>query len=224
MGGRPVVDVLCEDGACGRAAIGAPGDTVLLGVVSDTHIPEARAALWPEVLDAFVGVDAILHGGDLHELSVLHALAEVAPVYAARGNGEDGSGGRPVTPDDPRLRPSWLLDVAGMRVGLTHDLPVPEIPPHLTVARWCDRRFGTTDVDLVVHGHTHVESIDLIGTTLCVNPGSPTYPRNARTSLGTVALLDVAPGRVRARLVQLTPDGPVPVASTAPVEHEPARR
>ena len=37
----------------------------------------------------------------------------------------------------------------------------------------------------MVYGHTHVEAIDVIGTTLCVNPGSPTYPRNLNTQLGT---------------------------------------
>ena len=37
-----------------------------IGLISDTHIPEARAELWPQVYAAFEGVDAILHGGDIH--------------------------------------------------------------------------------------------------------------------------------------------------------------
>lgn len=182
-----------------------------VGLISDTHIPEARHELWDEVFHALDGVDLVLHGGDLHELSVLHALAELAPVYAARGNGEDGSGGRPVTPDDPRLRESWLLELGGVRVGLTHDLPVPEVPPHLTVARWFERRFGTTEVDVCVFGHTHVETIEVVGGALCVNPGSPTYPRNLNTQLGTLGLMEIEAGVVRARVLQLTADGPVPV-------------
>jgi putative phosphoesterase len=190
-----------------------------VGLVSDTHIPEARPELWPEVFDAFRGLDLILHGGDLHELSVLHALAEVAPVYAARGNGEDGGGGRPVTPDDPRLFESWLLDLGGVRVGLTHDLPVPEFPPNMTVKRWCERRFLTTAVDVVVYGHTHVEAIDIVGSTMCVNPGSPTYPHNLNTQLGTLGLLEIDGGVARASLFQLTPAGLVPLDRVAPVEH-----
>ena len=39
---------------------------------------------------------------------------------------------------------SWLLDLAGVRVGLTHDVPMPELPPNFTVERWKLRRFGTT--------------------------------------------------------------------------------
>ena len=194
-----------------------------VGLVSDTHIPEARPELWPEVFDAFRGLDLILHGGDLHELSVLHALAEVAPVYAARGNGEDGSGGRPVTPDDPRLRESWLLDLGGVRVGLTHDLPVPEYPPNLTVQRWSERRFGTTDVDVIVYGHSHVEAIDVIGTTLCVNPGSATFPHNLNTQLGTVGLLEIDGGEVRASIWQLTAQGLAPFPGIEPAVHRPVR-
>ena len=56
-----------------------------LGLVADTHIPEARAELWPQVFDAFAGCDAILHAGDIHELWLLDQLEQVAPVFAARG-------------------------------------------------------------------------------------------------------------------------------------------
>ena len=61
----------------------------------------------------FDGVDAILHGGDIHDLVVLDQLNELAPLWSARGNGEDGSAGRPIAADDDRLRYSWLLDLAG---------------------------------------------------------------------------------------------------------------
>ena len=150
---------------------------------------------------------------------MLEALAEVAPVYAARGNGEDGSAGRPITPHHPLLKESWLLELGGVRVGLTHDLPIPEVPPAMTVARWCERRFGRTDLDVVVHGHTHVERIDLVHGVLCVNPGSPTYPRNLTVQLGTIGMMEIDEGVVRASVLRLTPDGPVPVDAIATVEH-----
>ena len=59
-----------------------------VGLISDTHIPESRQDLWPQIIDAFQGVDAILHAGDLHDLSVIDTLHAIAPTYAARGNGE----------------------------------------------------------------------------------------------------------------------------------------
>ena len=181
-----------------------------VGLISDTHIPEARAELWPQVFSVFEGVDCILHGGDIHELFVLDQLAAVAPLWSARGNGEDGSAGRAIAADDPRLRYSWLLDLAGVRVGLTHDVPMPEMPPNYTVERWKQRRFGTQDIDVLVYGDSHVERIDLMGPTLCVNPGSPTYPHNLQTQLGTLGFLDIDGPTVRATLWQLTEDGMEP--------------
>ena len=44
---------------------------------------------------------------------------------------------------------------------------------------------------MLVYGDSHVERIDLIGPTLCVNPGSPTYPHNLNTQLGTLGFLDI---------------------------------
>ena len=107
-----------------------------IGLISDTHIPESRKELWPQAFDAFRGVDAILHGGDIHEVWLLDELAEIAPLWAARGNGEDGSGGRAVQPEHPLLKEAWALEFEGVWVGLVHDMPVPEMPPHLTVRRW----------------------------------------------------------------------------------------
>ncbi|MGI8551356.1 MAG: YfcE family phosphodiesterase [Dehalococcoidia bacterium] len=178
-----------------------------IGLISDTHIPEACRELWPQVFDAFRGVDYILHAGDIHELRVIDQLSAIAVTYAARGNGDDGSGGRPLQPEDPRLREAWLLELGGLRIGLTHDLPIPEYPPHLTLERAMQRHFGRTDLDVAVYGDTHVEAIDTVGGVLCINPGSPTYPHNLDTQLGTIGFLKVRQGQIEAAIWQLTVDG-----------------
>lgn len=181
-----------------------------IGLISDTHIPEARPELWAQVFDAFSGVDMILHGGDIHEMVVLDALEKIAPVYAARGNGEDGSGGRPVQPEDHRLRDTWLLELGGLKVGLTHELPVPEMPPLFTVERWVKRLFPEGAPDVLVYGHTHVEQIDTIDGILCVNPGSPTYPHGLNVQFGTIGFLDIEDGQASASIWQLTDNGIAP--------------
>jgi predicted phosphodiesterase len=142
---------------------------------------------------------------------VLDQLGELAPLYSARGNGEDGSGGRAVAGDHPCLRYSWLLELAGIRVGLTHDLPIPEYPPRLTVERWKQRRFASGDLDVIVFGDSHVELIEIVDGTLCVNPGSPTYPHNLNTQLGTLGFLEIDGPQVHASIWQLTDDGAVPI-------------
>ena len=42
-------------------------------------------------------------------------LAEIAPLYACRGNGDDGSGGRPRQPDHPCLADNQLLELGAHR-------------------------------------------------------------------------------------------------------------
>jgi uncharacterized protein len=178
-----------------------------IGLISDTHIPEARYELWPQVFEVFRGVEAILHAGDIHDLSVIDKLNEVAPTWAARGNGEEGSGGRPIQPEHPLCREAWTLEFGGLVVGMTHEVPIPEYPPNLTIERAMQRYFGRTDLDVLIYGDTHVEAIDVIGKTLCVNPGSPTYPRNLDTQLGTIGFLDIVDGKAEATIWQLTETG-----------------
>jgi uncharacterized protein len=227
MKDRPMVDgpTALEEIDLGRDTIDR--EQLRIGLISDTHIPEARPELWPQVFAALAGVDVILHGGDIHDVVVLDQLAALAPIYSARGNGEDGSGGRAVAPPHPRLRYSWLLELPALRLGLTHDLPVPEYPPRLTVARWKQRRFGTAHIDVIVFGDSHVELIEVVDGTLCVNPGSPTYPHNLNTQLGTLGFLDIDGGLVRASIWQLTEGDAVPVAHLdhtveIPMRNEPA--
>ncbi len=181
-----------------------------IGLISDTHIPEAMPSLWPHLFEEFHGVECILHAGDIHHLSVLDELEKIAPVYAARGNGDDGSGGRDVQPDDPRLQEAWLIELNGFRVGLTHYVPMPEIPPNLTVREWKQRLFPGENLDVLIYGDTHVEQIDLIDETLCINPGSPTYPHNLSLQFGTFGILDLSMNEPLAEIRQLNDAGSEP--------------
>lgn len=187
-----------------------PPVTLRIGLISDTHIPESRKSLWPQVYEAFSDVDLIMHAGDIHELFVLDALEEIAPVYAARGNGEDGGGGRPVQPEDPRVKYAWLLEFEGLWVGLTHYVPVPERPPNFTLARWVERFFPERTPDVIVSGDTHREVIAEVNGVLCVNPGSPTYPHNYDTQYGTIGFLELNDGQASPSVWQITDAGVEP--------------
>ena len=184
-----------------------PSMSTRIGLISDTHIPEARPTLWSQVFDAFHGVDMIFHAGDIHEFHVLDALERVAPVYAARGNGEDGSAGRDVQPEDPRVKYAWLLEIEGLWVGLTHYVPVPERPPNLTMARWVSRYFPYRTPDVIVSGDTHRHAIEWVNGIYCVNPGSPTYPHNYNTQYGTLGFLELDGGRAEASIWQIVDSG-----------------
>jgi len=178
-----------------------------IGLIADTHIPEARATLWPQVYDAFEGVDCIFHGGDVHDLALLDELEKVAPVYCARGNGEDGSGGRPVQPEDPRVKYVWTVEIESLTVGLTHYIPVGEGPPGLTLDKFVARYWPEKTPHVIISGDSHTELIAEIDGILCVNPGSPTYPHNYDTQYGTIGFLDIDGDRADASVWLITDDG-----------------
>ena len=181
-----------------------------IGLISDTHIPEARDSLWPQIADAFSGVDMIFHAGDIHDLWVLDELEKSAPIYAARGNGEDGSGGRPVQPQDDRVKYAWTLHIEGLTIGLTHYVPVPERPPNFTLERWIERFFPDEKPDVIVSGDTHQERIMTINDVYCVNPGSALYPHNYDTQFGTIGYLDLDSGKADASIFLLQEQGLAP--------------
>lgn len=176
---------------------------MLIGIIGDTHYPEA-GPLWDEAYDAFRDVDLILHAGDLHVVDVLDWLEDrcAVPVLAVRGNGDDGGGGRPVCPEDPRLKPVQTFTAEDVRIGVVHDATLPEWPPHRTLESIMEHNFGGP-VDVFVHGDTHVEEIEEMRGVLLVNPGSPTFPRNLTRRPGTLAFLECSGGSARAWIHQL---------------------
>lgn len=170
-------------------------------MISDTHISREGERLPPQIKQVFGGVDLILHGGDIYILSVLDQLEEIAPVLAARGNG-DGK-----LPQDSRLKEAHVLQLNGFCLGLTHGIDYPE-PPWGSLEATMRREFGGI-VDIIVFGDTHVPLVETrkVGARhpmplLLVNPGSPTFPWNIQ-KLGTVALLELNPGDARAQVIQL---------------------
>lgn len=165
-----------------------------IGLISDTHIPEAMPELPHQVRTVFAGADLILHAGDLHCLDVLNWLEEIAPVLACRGNGDEGSGGREIVPEDPRLRDAAVTTAAGYALGLVHDVLDPAEFPRWPIERTMEFYFQRR-TDLIVCGHTHVESIKQYNGVLVINPGSPTFPHNYAAQPGTVAVLELAQNR-----------------------------
>jgi uncharacterized protein len=175
-----------------------------IGLISDTHIPVAMMELWPQVYEAFRGVDLIMHGGDLLITDVIDWLEEIAPVMAVEGNGDYTGFERSIPPSDPRLSESKILaHESGVRVGLVHDFQMPEHPPLRTLEGQMQHFFGGP-VDVIVRGSTHRAEITTVKGVLIVCPGSPTFPNHANTRLGTVGFLDIDDaGRVTPSILDL---------------------
>jgi putative phosphoesterase len=173
-----------------------------IGLISDTHIPVAAKELWPQIFEAFRGVDLIMHGGDLMVPDVIDWLEEVAPVMAVQGNGDYLGWERSIPPKDPRLSEAKVLTVDSLRIGLVHDLQMPEAPPLRTLEGQMRHYFGGP-VNVIVRGSTHAAEVMTVKGVLIVNPGSTAFPNHQSARLGTVGFLDIEAGRVKASILQL---------------------
>ena len=167
--------------------------------------------LWPQIYEAFAGVDLIMHGGDLLITDVLDWLEEIAPVMAVQGNGDYKGWERSIPPDDSRLSEAKVLSVPidngeEVRIGLLHDLQLPDAPPLRTLEGQMRKYFGGP-VDVIVRGSTHRAEVFSLRGVLIVNPGSPTFPDHQSTRPGTIGFLTLdGSGHFSTELVQLKPE------------------
>lgn len=138
---------------------------MIIGVLSDTHVPARAPALPREVLQGLAGVDLILHAGDLVDREILNVLREVAPVEAVAGNMDPGDLVR-------ELGRKKVLTYGGFRIGLVHGDGRGAAGPSRAAAT-----FAGTEVDCVVFGHTHEPYCARQDGILLFNPGSPTDKR-----------------------------------------------
>lgn len=137
----------------------AEGGAARIAVVADTHgRPHPRLASRLRSL----APQAILHAGDIGDLAVLDALADIAPVHAVRGNVDDR---RVETPNT--LVIELQTNVGATRLLLTH-IALAGVRL-LTKTAALARAHGA---ELVVCGHSHVPFIGRHGALAVFNPGS----------------------------------------------------
>jgi len=159
-----------------------------LAIISDTHMPRRARALPEECVRRLREADAILHAGDLMELSVLAELEALGPpVHAVRGNVDSAE-------LQARLPLTRVVEAGGARVAMVHDAG----PADGRLSRM-RRRFP--DAHAVVFGHSHLPLLEQRDAFAIFNPGSPTERRRApRHTMGIATAED---GAVRFELVTL---------------------
>ena len=179
-----------------------------IGFLADTHVRQEDGSDLPQqVLDAFQGVDLIVHLGDMGQAGVLDRLSTVAPVLATRNARMDPTDGGERIAEGNRV-----LEMGGVKVGATFELasgletkPQPGKLPlsEGTVDSYISSAFGQL-VDVVAFGGTHMELEEERDGVLFFNPGSPTIPMTRpKGSLGTVAILDLSGDKPAVHIVSL---------------------
>ncbi|WP_458402991.1 metallophosphoesterase [Methanobrevibacter sp.] len=160
---------------------------MLIGLISDTHIPDRAKVLPQNVLDAFSDVDMILHAGDLTSMSVIAELENIAPVMAVQGNMDRANG-----IDLPQAR---VIEAEGLRIGLIHGEVYPRADTQQLVYLAKE-----LNADILVSGHSHQPKIEKTDGVLLINPGSPIVPRLADR---TVMLLEINNREVDVEIIKV---------------------
>jgi uncharacterized protein len=151
-------------------------DMTRVGVLSDTH-----GLLRPEVIKQLQGSDLIIHAGDIGSETIIPELGKIAPVYAVRGNVDNGA---------------WAY-----KFPLTNAVELEQVfiymyHGHLEVDLEPDKTF-----QVVISGHTHVPLLEQRGDVLYLNPGSAGHKRF--TLPVSMAELTVDASKISARLITL---------------------
>jgi putative phosphoesterase len=160
---------------------------MLIGVLSDTHIPERASKIPEEVFKTFENVELILHAGDLVNKIVLDQLNDLAPTKCVQGNMDRYYG--------LKLPEREIIEVEGIKIGLNHGEVYPRGDSQQIY--YIGREMG---VEVLITGHTHWSFIHQLGDMILLNPGSPTVPRLSDPS---VMLIEVKKGKIDANIVKV---------------------
>ena len=151
-----------------------------VGVVSDTHDNLRNVARIVALLNG-VGVDRVVHTGDVTQVKTLEVLAGLAaPLYGVWGNND---------------LPRDVLEAASTDLGFDFATSGREL-------RWSQRRIlvvhdpreireRLNGHHLVLHGHDHRRRVELRAGSLIVNPGECAGHQEGRNAVAVVELVSL---------------------------------
>ncbi|MBW4845076.1 MAG: metallophosphatase family protein [Lachnospiraceae bacterium] len=116
-----------------------------IAILSDTH-----GLLREHVIAELAEADCSIHAGDIDTPSIVESIRQFGETYMVRGNNDKEWA--------EALPKSIAVTIEGVRFFIVHDKK--DIPKFLT------------NVDVVVYGHSHKYSAEIVKGVLFLNPGS----------------------------------------------------
>ena len=149
-----------------------------IGVVSDTHNNLGNCRKIVELFNN-AGVERVVHTGDITQAKTLAVFAQLnAPLFGVYGNNDqereslDNAANRfGFSFVEPPLSLLW----AGRKIMIVHD------PLDLA-------QISQAEYDVILHGHTHQQTIDYRCEQLTFNPGECA---GMMTGFNSIGLLDL---------------------------------
>jgi putative phosphoesterase len=116
-----------------------------IAIISDTH-----GLLREHVIAELAEADCSIHAGDVDTPTIVESIRQFGETYMVRGNNDKEWA--------KALPKSITVTIEGVRFYIVHDKK--DIPKCLT------------NVDVVVYGHSHKYSAEIMKGVLFLNPGS----------------------------------------------------
>lgn len=135
-----------------------------IAVVSDSHIPQREDEIPEEFWEFIENSDVTVHAGDFTAKETYNALEEYSDeFYAVKGNCDFFQ--------DPELPQSEKFEIKGHKIGVYHGTGIQPRGHKPTLQKIAKKDL---EVDILIHGHTHIQDVEKTEDLLLINPGSST--------------------------------------------------
>ncbi len=144
-------------------------------VFSDTHGDISRVR---KIIDSISGVTGIIHLGDiLRDVYALEKEYPDMPLYYVSGNNDSFS----------EVPSEKVIDIESFKIFITHGHKYTGFFSNSNSLVYKGLEVGA---DMVLYGHTHMNSYKKSDGMIVANPGSLTHPRGSEASYGIIEIED----------------------------------
>ena len=174
-------------------------EEILIGLLSDTHVPQSTDIIPDVVLDEFKkrNVDYVFHTGDFTSFGVYENLIEIFgsdKVVAVRGNMDSDSNLKQTLPE------KLEFNIYDFKVLMLHGMGGPNIIIKRLIKKL---DLLSSDYDIVIFGHTHRPVNEKSNGILFFNPGTTTPIDNKFTVISSYGYLKITRDTIIPEIVYL---------------------
>ena len=174
-------------------------EEILIGLLSDTHIPQRTSRIPSVVIEDFKkrNVDYVFHMGDFTSFEVYERLIETFgsdKVVAVRGNMDFDSNLKQTLPE------KLEFNIYNFKVLMLHGMGGPNIIIKRLIKKL---DLLNSDYDIVIFGHTHRPVKEKSNGILFFNPGTTTPIDNKFTVISSYGYLKITRDAIKPEIKYL---------------------
>jgi len=174
-------------------------DELLVGVISDTHVP-TRTSKIPETVIADLKkrkIDYLFHLGDFSSIETYNELIQLFgkdKLIAVKGNMDFDKELKAVLPD------KLEFEIFGHKILMLHGMG----GPNMIIKRLMKKLdLANSNYDLIIFGHTHRPVNEKHDGILFFNPGTTTPIDNKFTVISSYGYLKISKDKIEPEIIKL---------------------